>query len=329
MDIDISVDASVAESVARLRKIKSAEWLFELAEKAEQDLAAKAEVEASTPQSVFLPGMDELMRAMPNHIARSSLFSPIGKGHRGAPLDRKVIVSRSDAIITYSGRQLDESQADVWLQAIFEASKVPLGQPVVINRASFLRSIGRSTGKKDYLWLLRTMEDLAFGMFCIVVVKNGEKTFPAGKDPNGSTKTIHMIGDFEHDYNVGSYVLRVDSKWRLLFGNNEYALIDWEKRKQIGRGLDMAKSLQRLIATSRDKQQWYELEWLKSKMVYSSPMRKFKKSLASAMEELVRVGVLSYGCIELSTRGKEQAVLVKNSNDLKKGHRDSVPASGV
>lgn len=33
-----------------------------------------------TPQPLFLPGVGELGRAMPNHIARSSLFAPIARG---------------------------------------------------------------------------------------------------------------------------------------------------------------------------------------------------------------------------------------------------------
>ena len=37
---------------------------------------------AATPAPVplFLPGLDEFMRTMPNHIARSSLFAPVAPG---------------------------------------------------------------------------------------------------------------------------------------------------------------------------------------------------------------------------------------------------------
>ena len=55
------------------------EWIKQKA----AEVAAKAEQKAAeTPRQLFLPGMDEFMRAMPNHIARSSLFAPVARGRR-------------------------------------------------------------------------------------------------------------------------------------------------------------------------------------------------------------------------------------------------------
>jgi hypothetical protein len=39
-------------------------------ERAERVLERAEQKEADTPVQLFLPGLDELMRAMPNHIAR-------------------------------------------------------------------------------------------------------------------------------------------------------------------------------------------------------------------------------------------------------------------
>lgn len=113
------------------------------------------------------------MRLMPNHIARSSLFAPVARGrkkiHKNAEL-----VSRSDATIKFRGEQFDEVQADVWMQAMREAGKKPLGEPVVIFRAVFLRAIGRQTGKYEYDWLDRAMKALSFAMLVIEVEKGGK-----------------------------------------------------------------------------------------------------------------------------------------------------------
>lgn len=79
-----------------------------------------------------LPEIGELYRTMPNHIARSSLFAPIGTKPKQIYSD-VTLVSRQDAVIKFSGEQLDESQADVWMQVMFEASKFPLGHPVEID----------------------------------------------------------------------------------------------------------------------------------------------------------------------------------------------------
>ncbi|HZW22809.1 plasmid replication initiator TrfA, partial [Noviherbaspirillum sp.] len=90
----------------------------------------------TTPQQMYLPGLDEWLRAMPNHLARSSLFAPVARGRK--KLHNEVpIVTRADVVMTYTGEQLDEAQADVALQLLYEARKAPLGDPVAINRAAF------------------------------------------------------------------------------------------------------------------------------------------------------------------------------------------------
>ncbi len=91
---------------------------------------------AQQPTQMFLPGMDEFMRAMPNHIARSSLFAPIARGRRKMH-DASVLQSRGDAVIRFSGKQLDEAQADVWMQAMKEAQRQPLGTQVEPPRESW------------------------------------------------------------------------------------------------------------------------------------------------------------------------------------------------
>ena len=71
-------------------------------------------------EKMFLPGLHSELRAMPNPVARSSIFAPVARG-RKIYHDQIVLVSRSDATITYTGHQLDEGQADAWMQLIYEA----------------------------------------------------------------------------------------------------------------------------------------------------------------------------------------------------------------
>jgi hypothetical protein len=266
--------------------------------------AAEQAVEA-TPVKMFLPGLDEFMRAMPNHIARSSLFAPVAPGRKKMH-DGTILASRVDAVIRFKGTQLDESQADVWLQAMYEASKQPLGEAFIIQRAAFLRSMGRAPSGQNYQWLRRAMEDLSFAMLVIEVKKDGKTKFPIGQ-----TRAIHMVEGFDYDEETEAYTLRIDPRWRGMYGNREYALIDWEKRMQFGQHQNMAKALQRLIATSSDPVQRNALDYLKKKMEYSSPMRKFKETLSSAMRELERLEIIAGGRIEVSTKGEEQTVWTK------------------
>jgi len=273
----------------------------------EKDCADKDEEEATPePEQLFLPGMQELMRAMPNHIARSSLFAPVARGRKKVYTD-KVLVSRSDAVIKFWGEQLDEAQADVWMQAMYEAMKQPLGEPVVINRAEFLRAIGRHTGNFEYKWLFRAMEALSFAMLVIEVKdKKGKQKLAIGRTKKHA---LHMINGFVHDEKTGTYTLHIDPRWSGLYLNRKFALIDWEKRLQFGKQQDLAKALQRLIATSSDLVQRYNFEWLKAKMEYSSPIRKFREALVAGCKELERLGIINQWSVEDSTRGKEQLVL--------------------
>lgn len=271
---------------------------------AAQDATEEATME--TQKKIFLPGLDELMRAMPNHIARSSLFAPVAPGRKKIHKDT-VLVSRGDAVIKFWGEQLDEAQADVWLQAMYEAARYPLGEPIVIQRAAFLRAIGRTDTGPNYKWLHRAMEALTFAMLVMEVqTKDGKPRLAIGK-----TRALHMIEGFDYDNSTEAYTLRIDPRWRGMYGNREFALIDWKKRMQFGQHQNMAKALQRLVATSSDSVQRYALDWLKSKMEYSSPIRKFKEALGSAMAELERLEIIAGGRIEDSTKGKAQAIWTK------------------
>lgn len=278
-----------------------------------QRRAAEAEIRLETRNDVrpdeflFLPGLDDWLRAMPNSIARSSLFAPIA---RGKPIhhEQVVLVSRSDAVITYTGYQLDEAKADAWMQLMYEARCVPLGRPVTINRAAFLRAIGRQGCGRDYTWLKGTMLAFMTATITIEVKKSdGSRKYQIG----GGMRAFHMLESFEYDAESESYSFIIDPRWKGAFGGNEYALIDWKKRRHIAQNHDMAKALQRLVATSSDQVQRFALDWLKEKLRYGSPMRKFRSALKNAMEELDRVEVITCGRIELSTRGKLQVVWTK------------------
>jgi len=264
----------------------------EAAERAEQKAA-------ETPRQLFLPGFD--LGAMPNHINRSSLFAPVARGRRKFHR-QTAMVTRSDCVLEYTGEQLDEADADLVMALIFFAQKQPLGTPVPLERARLLRKIGRSTGKNDYDWLHRRIKALTEATLFLEAKKPDIST----RYIIGKTVSFRIVSSFVYDDKTESYTYTLDPRWVQMFANREYALIDWDKRLQIGRGQDMAKALQRLFATSSDPVQRYALDWLKDKLEYSSPMRKFRESLIAACAELERLEIIARARIEQSSRGKEQ-----------------------
>ena len=274
-------------------------WLQKRAEEARANAEEKA---AETPRQLFLPGFD--IGAMPNHLNRSSFIAPIARGRRKFHW-QTVMVSRRDCVLEYTGEQFDEADGEIIMALIFFARPYPLGTPVPLNRAELLRKLKRDTGKQQYEWLHRRIRALTEGTLYI-----------EAKKPDGSTRyrigrsvAFHILAAFEYDDETETYSYTLDPRWVQLFGNWEYALIDWDKRMQIGRGQDMAKTLQRLVATSADPVQRYTLDSLKAMMLYASPMRKFREALIAAAKELERLEIIAAWRIEDSTRGEPQLVL--------------------
>lgn len=277
----------------------SLEWL----KKKAAEVAANAEKKAAeTTKELFLPGFD--LGAMPNHLNRFSFIAPIARGRRKFHRQTKM-VSRSDCVLEYTGEQLDEADGDILMALLFFAQRHPLGTPVKLNRAELLRKLGRDTGKQQYEWLHRRIKAMTEGTI-----------FIEARRPDGATRyrlgysvAFHIIISFVYDDKTDTYSYILDPRWVQMFGNREYALLDWDKRMQIGRGQDMAKTLQRLVATSNNPVQYYALDWLKDKMEYGSPMRKFREALEAAVSELVRLEIVARGSIENSTKGVPQLVL--------------------
>ncbi len=250
-----------------------------------------------------LPLWPELDRAIPNHLARSSLFAPIAPGRRKQH-DRTEIASRSDVRILFSGKQLDMADCDVFMQALFEAHRAPLGEKVFIKRGSFLKATGRSTGTTDYAWLHESFRRLFMG--AIEIEAKGYKI-----GGNAKSSALHLISGFDYDAEQDTYYLLFDPRILALFSTKEYALIDWAKRQHLEKRVDMAKWLQNYIATHEAGIHRIGLRLLKSWMDYSSPMNKFKVALTEALSELERLEIIAGARIEDSTRREKQAAWTK------------------
>ena len=267
-------------------------------------VAIKAEQKAAEmPSQLFLPGFD--IGAFPNHLNRSSFIAPIARGRRKFHRQAEM-VTRKDCVLEYTGEQLDEADGDLIMALIAFAQPYALGTPVPLNRKELLRKIKTgSIGSTQYDWLYRSMKRLREGTLFLEARKpDGSTRYTVGK-----LESFNVLKDLKYDGESETYTYILDPRWVVLFGNKEYSLIDWDKRMQIARGLDMAKTLQRLLATSSDPVQRYGLDGLKVQMEYASPMRKFREALASACAELKRLEIITAHKIEDSTRGKPQLAL--------------------
>jgi hypothetical protein len=274
-------------------------WIRQKTAQAREAAEQKA---AETPRQLFLPGFD--IGAFPNHLNRSSFIAPIARGRRKFHR-QAAMVTRRDCVLEYTGEQLDEADGDLIMALIAFAQPFPVGTSVPLNRAELLRKLERGTGKQQYEWLHRRIKALTEATLFLEAKKpDGSPRYSIGK-----TVSFRIIAAFSYDDEAEAYSYSLDPRWVQMFGNQEYSLISWDKRMQIGRGQDMAKTLQRLLATSADLVQRYALDWLKSKMEYSGRMRDFREAITRAVRELERLEIIVKGCIEDSTRGKPQLAL--------------------
>lgn len=256
------------------------------------------------PERRQLPLWQDLERAIPNHLARSSLFSPVAPGRR-KQYERAEIACRDDVTIFFTGKQLDMADCDVFMQALHEAHRMALGDRVSIKRGTFLRAIGRSTGKADYAWLHESFRRLFIG----VVEIEAKNKYQLGGTPHSSG--LHLLENYAYDADLETYYIRFDPRILALFNNREYALIDWEKRKQLSKRVDMAKWIQNYLASHEPGIHRIGLKLLKMWMDYSSPMNKFETAIKEALGELERLEIIASARIEESTRKEPQATWVK------------------
>lgn len=274
--------------------------------KAPATMTSNAPLAVKPPKNKMqLPLWPELDRAIPNHLARSSLFAPIGKRQQH---NRTELASRSDVKIMFTGEQLDMADCDVFMQALTEAKRTALGERVFIKRGPFLKAMGRSTGTSDYEWLHESFRRLWLGALEIEAkrIKIG-----GGSSPTPKSSGLHLIAGFDYDEQQEAYFLLFDPRIISLFNNQEFALVDWQKRMQIGKRKDMAKWLQNYIASHEKGVHRIGLKYLKEWMMYTSPPNKFKTALNEALTELMRLGIIEQARLEASTRNEQQAYWVK------------------
>ena len=112
---------------------------------------------------------------------------------------------------------------------------------------------------------------------------------------------LHLISDYRWDQGQ-SLTFVLDSKLIKLFGNSEYGLIDWEKRRQLKHN-DLAKKLQSMFSGQRDNLLKYQVSIIKDRSGLSSEMKSFTMKLIKALNLLCEKDVIKAYWISKPKRG--------------------------
>ena len=197
--------------------------LREIADRIGRNLEANAELKRTFVPSAQLPLWPESARGVPNDILRSALFAAIqGKGR--VYFRHKLLASYDGVQIRYTGEQLDQSDLDVWEQAIHLARLEPLGTACYFTAHGFLRAIKRHAGKSDYLWLQSVITRL---QACVVEITRHRKIY--GRS---------LVTRFDIDDVTRRFRVAIDPDMLLVYTAG-WTSVAWEQRQQL-RGKPLA-----------------------------------------------------------------------------------------
>jgi TrfA protein len=175
-------------------------------------------------QVIQLPIWPGPVRGAPNTFLRSALFSAIqGKTRRA--VKNQLLGSTQGVSVKFTGWQLDQSDLDVWEQAMHTARVHPLGNICHFKANAFLKAMGRSNGKKDYVWLHEAITRL---VACAVEIRSGKKVF-----------TGSLLSSCIRDEVTGVYKLTLDPDTIQLYGREDWTGVEWEQRQAL-RGKPLA-----------------------------------------------------------------------------------------
>jgi hypothetical protein len=107
-----------------------------------------------------MPVWDNDKRAIVNSIARSAVFSVVEKGTKIRLIEQKV-PAPSNYEIMITGEQLNESDKDVYLQAMHYFRGCKPNEEIRISARDFLLSIGRQDGTESRKWLWKSVKTIA------------------------------------------------------------------------------------------------------------------------------------------------------------------------
>jgi len=121
-----------------------------------------------------LPLWPEAKRGVPNAVLRGALFPAIQGKNRVGLLRKELIATQDGVTIRYTGWQLDQADLDVWEHALHLARTQALGTKCYFTAHSFLKDLGRQTGKSGHDWLAEALDRLSATS---VTITDGRRTY--------------------------------------------------------------------------------------------------------------------------------------------------------
>ena len=238
---------------------------------------AAAQKEPHGPAKVIqLPLWPEPKRGTPNVVLRGALFAAVqGKGRRY--MDRELLASQRGITIRFTGMQLDQSDLDVWEQALHLARTQALGTKCDFTARGFLKALTRQASGQNLEWLKSSLARLAGA---VVEISDGRRTYFGT-----------LIERGVRDEGTGRYVVEINPDLAAFYGRSQWTQIDWEQR-QLLRSKSLALWLHGFYA-SHAAPHALTVEYLhRLSGGQTKQLRKFKQNLTQALRALEAAGAI-------------------------------------
>ena len=173
-----------------------------------------------------LPAWSKDYRAIPNALARSALFTVSRNGDRKLFRD-EVIASTKDISLIYTGEELRQDDADVFLQVINIAKEQLIGEDIKFTAWSMILQLGWTKNAGSYARLKRSIGRMLDGTLSMVVSRPDDtNVYYAG----------HLISSFVYlekltDVQLSQWSVSLQREMVDLFAPDTFSLLHWPTRR--------------------------------------------------------------------------------------------------
>lgn len=180
-----------------------------------------------------LPAVSEHKRVVPNALLRGSLFGVVGKGER--KYEQKTLKASVQGLtVKFTGQQLDQADLDVYLECIRRCGTLNIGKSVRFRAYDFLKSIGRNTGRFEYVWL-----DLCLNRLFSCAIEIGDGRF---------FYTGHILDEGYRDEETKEFIISLNPKIAVFFSDNVWTGLSHIERREL-KGKSLAQWLHGFYST--------------------------------------------------------------------------------
>lgn len=231
--------------------------------------------ERSADKPVTLPTWQASKRACPSLWFRSALFPPLARGQR-AMLDHAEIFAVGAVTVRFTGRQLDQSDLDVYLELLHRFNGQQSDCVVEITAYGLLKSLGRALGSSGYQWLDASLMRLVGGLIEITAETRSQRY------------RGHLIESTTENMATGAYRITLNHDFASMFAKH-WSSLDIAQRRALKS--PSAKSLHAYLSSHKEPG---EHNWTTLAAVAGLSGKNARSTLREALGQLQAAGVLAW-----------------------------------